>query len=80
VYGADLQDGLVLCWAVLRGPAGKLLAPMLPDLVPMLRAEKALDITDGQAALLAGMGAATIDRLLHQVIPLTPQLPKWPRR
>ncbi|MDF9752769.1 transposase family protein, partial [Arthrobacter sp. ES3-54] len=64
VYGADLQDGLVLCWAVLRAPAGKLLAPMLPDLVPMLRAEKALDITDGQAALLARMSAATIDRRL----------------
>ena len=31
-YGADLQDGLVFCWAVLRDPAGKLLAPMLPDL------------------------------------------------
>jgi transposase InsO family protein len=64
VYGADLQDGLVLCWAVLRAPAGKLLAPMLPDLVPMLRAEKALDITDGQAMLLARMSAATIDRRL----------------
>jgi len=59
VYGADLQDGLVLCWAVLRAPAGKLLAPVLPDLVPMLRAEKALGITDGQAALLARMRAAT---------------------
>ncbi|MGO4193728.1 DDE-type integrase/transposase/recombinase [Arthrobacter sp. YAF17] len=64
VYGADLQDGLVLCWAVLRAPAGKLLAPMLPELVPMLRAEKALDITDGQAALLARMSAATVDRRL----------------
>jgi hypothetical protein len=64
VYGADLQDGLVLCWAVLRAPAGKLLAPMLPVLVPMLRSEKALDITDGQAALLARMSAATIDRRL----------------
>ena len=64
IYGADLQDGLVLCWAVLRAPAGKLLAPMLPDLVPMLRAEKALDITDGQASMLARMSAATIDRRL----------------
>ena len=54
----------MLCWAVLRAPAGKLLAPMLPDLVPMLRAEKALDITDGQAMLLARMSATTIDRRL----------------
>lgn len=50
-----------MCWAVLRGPAGKLLAPMLPDLVSMLRAEKALDLTDGQAELLGRMSAATID-------------------
>jgi hypothetical protein len=26
VYGPDLQPALVLCWAVLRAPAGKLLA------------------------------------------------------
>jgi hypothetical protein len=45
--GLICRMGLVLCWAVLRAPAGKLLAPSLPDLVPMLRAEKALDITDG---------------------------------
>ncbi|MFF1832591.1 transposase family protein [Paenarthrobacter sp. NPDC058040] len=63
-YGADLQDGLVLCWAVLRAPAGKLLAPMLPDLVQMLRSEKALDLTEKQAALLSRMSAATIDRRL----------------
>jgi len=63
-YGADLQEGLVLCWAVLRGPAGKLLAPMLPEIVRMLRAEKALELTDGQAALLSRMSAATIDRRL----------------
>lgn len=54
----------LLCWVVLRAPAGKLLAPELPDLVPMLRAERPLDITDGQAALLARMSAATIDRRL----------------
>ncbi|WP_231497360.1 hypothetical protein [Arthrobacter sp. MA-N2] len=48
VYGADLQDGLVLCWAVLRGPAGKLLAPMLPDLVPMLRARRSWTLPTGR--------------------------------
>lgn len=50
VYGADLQPALVLCWAVLRAPPGKLLAAMMPALVPMVREEKALDITDSQAA------------------------------
>jgi hypothetical protein len=54
----------VLCWAVLRAPAGKLLAAVLPELVPMLRDEKALDITDAQADLLGRMSAATIDRRL----------------
>lgn len=35
VYGADLQPALVLCRAVLRAPAGKFLAAMRPELVPM---------------------------------------------
>ncbi|WP_224090438.1 transposase family protein [Arthrobacter sp. StoSoilB13] len=64
VYGADLQQALVLCWAVLRAPAGRLLAAELPELVPLLRAEEALQVTDAQAALLARMSAATIDRRL----------------
>ncbi|WP_139146569.1 transposase [Arthrobacter sp. SW1] len=64
VYPADLQPALVLCWAVLRGPAGKLLAAATGYLVPMLRAERVLDITDAQADLLVRMSAATIDRRL----------------
>ena len=38
-----------MCWAVLRAPAGKRLAPMLPVLVPMLRRDQELEITDAQA-------------------------------
>lgn len=49
VYGPDLLEPLIICWATLRAPAGKLLAPMLPILVPMLCREKALTITDAQA-------------------------------
>jgi hypothetical protein len=56
------MPALRICWAVERAPAGKRLAPFLPVLVPLLRAEKALDLTDAQAVLLAGMSAATIDR------------------
>ncbi|WP_342384382.1 integrase catalytic domain-containing protein [Agrococcus sp. KRD186] len=63
-YGPELQPALVRCWAVLRAPAGKLLAPMLPVLVPMLRREGELELTDAQAALLTRMSAATIDRKL----------------
>ena len=55
---------LVKCWAVLRAPAGKRLAPMLAVLVPMLRRDGELDLTDAEAALLVRMSAATIDRRL----------------
>ncbi|MEV7573341.1 transposase family protein [Pseudarthrobacter sp. NPDC089323] len=64
VYGPELLPALVKCWAVLRAPAGRLLAPMLPVLVPLLRRDGELDITDEQAALLTRMSAATIDRKL----------------
>ncbi len=60
-YGPDIITALVKCWAVLRAPAGKRLAPMLPVLVPLLRRDKELDLTDAEAALLVAMSAATID-------------------
>lgn len=63
-YPADLQPALIFCWAVLRGPASKLLVASMPYLVPKLRAENALDITDEQAALLMKISASTIDRRL----------------
>lgn len=63
-YPADLQPALILCWAVLRAPASKLLVASMPYLVPKLRAEKALDVTDEQAALLMKISASTIDRRL----------------
>ena len=64
VYGPDVVAALATCWAVLRAPAGKRLAPMLGVLVPMLRRDGELRITDDQAALLVAMSAATIDRKL----------------
>jgi hypothetical protein len=64
IYGTDLQAPLITCWAVLRAPAGKLLAPMLPVLVPLLRRDGDLTLTDAQARLLMNMSAATIDRKL----------------
>ncbi|MET3932991.1 hypothetical protein [Arthrobacter sp. OAP107] len=35
VYGPDLLPALIKCWAVLRTPAGRLVSPMLPVLVPV---------------------------------------------
>lgn len=64
LYGPKVIEALVVCWAVLRAPAGKRLAPMLPVLVPMLRRDGELTLTDAEAALLMRMSAATIDRKL----------------
>jgi transposase InsO family protein len=64
VYGPRVIAALTKCWAVLRAPAGKRLAPMLPTLVPILRRDAELDISDAEAALLMRMSAATIDRRL----------------
>ena len=64
-YGPAVTRALVECWAVLRAPAGKRLAPMLAVLVPLLRRDNELDLTDTEAALLVRMSAATIDRRLR---------------
>lgn len=64
-YGPGIIVALITCWAVLRAPAGKRLAPMLAVLavlVPLLRRDGELDLTDAEAALLVEMSAATIDR------------------
>jgi hypothetical protein len=58
---ANLVAALQKCWAVLNAPAGKRLAPMLAELVPLLRRHGELDLDDAAADLLIGMSAATID-------------------
>jgi Integrase core domain len=63
-YGPKAIAALVLCWSVLGMPAGKRLAPMLGELVAVLRRFGELDIDEDTAALLVGMSAATIDRRL----------------
>ena len=63
-YGRRISAALVKCWAVLRAPAGKRLAPMLDVLVPILRRDGELDLTDDEADLLMQMSAATVDRRL----------------
>jgi hypothetical protein len=65
VYPPRVLSALELCWRVGRAPAGKRLAPMLPILVPLLRRDGELDLTDDEAELLCQMSAATIDRRLQ---------------
>jgi hypothetical protein len=64
LYGPRVIEALVVCWAVLRAPAGKRLAPMLPVLVALLRRDGELVLTDEDAGLLMRMSAATIGRKL----------------
>jgi hypothetical protein len=65
VYSSRVVSSLELCWRVARLPAGKRLAPMLPVLVPLLRRDGELELTDDEAGLLCAMSAATIDRRLQ---------------
>jgi hypothetical protein len=63
-YRSKVIAALTFCWAVLGMPTGKRLAPMLAELVAILRRFGELDIDDDTATLLAGMSAAIIDRRL----------------
>ena len=63
-YGPDVIAALTVCWTVLGMPAGKRLAPMLDELVAVLRHFGELVIDEETAALLVSMSAATIDRRL----------------
>lgn len=63
-YGPEVIEALTLCWTVLDRPAGKRLAPMLAELVAVLRHFRELVISDEIAASLVSMSAATIDRRL----------------
>lgn len=63
-YGPKVIAALIFWWAVLGMPAGKRLAPMLGELVAILRPFGELVIDDDTAAPLVAMSAATIDRRL----------------
>ena len=63
-YGDDVIAALVRCWTVLGMPAGKRLAPMLGELVAVLRHFRELNIDEDTTELLVSMSAATIDRRL----------------
>jgi hypothetical protein len=63
-YGPEVIEALRKVWAVLDGPTGKRLAPVMGELVASLRRHRELDITDEVAVGLCAMSAATIDRRL----------------
>lgn len=63
-YGQEVMAALRIVWAVMDAPAGKRMAPFLPEIVARLRACSELKISDEVAGLLVGMSASTIDRRL----------------
>ena len=63
-YGPGVVAALVVVWTLLRCPAGKRLAPVLPIVVPVLRRDGDLVCSDEEARLLTSMSAASIDRHL----------------
>src|SRR3954470_3819547 len=63
-YGPNVIAALTVCWTVLGMPAGKRLAPVLGELVAVLRHFGELVIDEDTAELLVSMSAATIDRRL----------------
>ena len=67
VYDMAVIAALQVCWNIARNPAWKRLAPLLAVLVPMLRLEGLLILSDTQAGLLVAMSPATIDRRLAPI-------------
>jgi general stress protein YciG len=67
VYDMAVIAALHVCWNIARNPAWKRLAPLLAVLVPMLRLEGLLILSDTQAGLLVAMSPATIDRRLAPI-------------
>lgn len=63
-YGEEVIAALRKVWAVLDAPAGKRMAPFLPEIVDRLRTCKELTISNEVRDLLVFMSAATIDRRL----------------
>jgi transposase InsO family protein len=63
-FAPHLIAALATCWMLTRAPAGKRLAPMLATVVPLLRRDGEITLSDDEAALLISMSAASIDRHL----------------
>ena len=64
MYGEHVIVALRAVWAVMDAPAGKRMAPFLPEITDQLRACGELKISDEVGDLLVSMSAATIGRRL----------------
>jgi len=64
IYGKDVLAPLRLVWAALDGPAGKRLAPFMPEAVEALERADELVLSADVRERLLQVSAATIDRLL----------------
>lgn len=63
-YDDAVLYALKLIWAILDFPAGKRLAPFLPEIVPILEQHREIKLLPEVRAKLFAISAATIDRLL----------------
>ena len=63
-YGAIIKDALVALWEASDRLCGKRLKVMIPTLLPALERHGRLKLDKAQRALVLGVSAATIDRLL----------------
>jgi hypothetical protein len=64
VYDEEVAQALRFCWALLGAPAGKRLAPFLPEIVEVLERTGEKSFTPQVRAKLVTISAATIDRVL----------------
>lgn len=64
LYGEEVMGALRKAWAVMDAPAGKRMAPFLPEITAALERAGELDLPPAVRAQLVGMSAATIDRRL----------------
>ena len=63
-YGAAIRDALVALWEASDRICGKRLRVMIPTLLPSLERHGRLKLDQADRALVLGVSAATIDRLL----------------
>ena len=63
-FSPPVIASLAVCWMLTRAPAGKRLAPMLATVVPLLRRDGDITLSDDEALVLIAMSAASIDRHL----------------
>jgi hypothetical protein len=63
-YGSKIKDAIVAVWESSDRICGKRLKVMIPTLLPALERHGRLKLTSSERALVLGISAATIDRVL----------------